>query len=208
MSRRKPNPQAVISVAEAERAIYIDCEGFEEQSPTLVGILIDGELEQVVLDPYLRAVADARGHRLSTLERETVNLQQRSTNESRVRADENLSMRQRPSVRLLVPCALRAAAASELCVRRSTECYGFVDDKGKAWRGLHAHNDLVLTSRKVCSTFLRKATRLRGGSCTHLGLDCHGPNISVQRYLAVGYQHGNHHRYFLDGVLDTEHAEP
>jgi hypothetical protein len=84
MSHRKPNPHALISIAEAHRAIYIDCEGFENRSPTLLGILVGEALEQVVLDPDLAVVAEARNHRLSTFKREAAQLLERSVNESRL----------------------------------------------------------------------------------------------------------------------------
>jgi len=39
-----------IRLADAERAIYIDFEGFVKEAPALIGILVDSSFEQVVLD--------------------------------------------------------------------------------------------------------------------------------------------------------------
>jgi hypothetical protein len=74
MSSRRSDPQSGISVREAERAIYIDCEGFQGQAPALIGVLIEVCLEQVVLDPVLGPVADARGHRCASLRDEVQRL--------------------------------------------------------------------------------------------------------------------------------------
>lgn len=64
---RKLHAQAIIYEEDAENAIYIDCEGFADKSPALIGILHGDDFEQVVLDPVLSPVAIARGHRISTL---------------------------------------------------------------------------------------------------------------------------------------------
>jgi hypothetical protein len=56
--RDRPAPQFAkslpsekkISLAEAERAIYIDFEEFEKEAPALLGVLIDGAFEQIILD--------------------------------------------------------------------------------------------------------------------------------------------------------------
>lgn len=37
-----------VTPEEAQRAIYIDFEGFEDQVPAIVGYLVDGEFSQVV----------------------------------------------------------------------------------------------------------------------------------------------------------------
>lgn len=84
MIRRGVNPHAVISTKEAERGIYIDFEGFEEKPPTLLGILIDNHLEQVVLDPEMELVAAARGHRLCSLDAEARRLLKLSSDEQRL----------------------------------------------------------------------------------------------------------------------------
>lgn len=54
-------PHASISVPEAQRAIYVDFEGFKGRPPSLLGILVDGDLSQVVLDSRLTAAATATG---------------------------------------------------------------------------------------------------------------------------------------------------
>jgi hypothetical protein len=46
-----------LTADEFKRAVYIDFEGFTEQPPTLAGILIDGQFEQVVFDQGLSAAA-------------------------------------------------------------------------------------------------------------------------------------------------------
>jgi len=52
---------AFITEKEAREAIYIDFEGFVDKSPTLVGVLIEGEFEQTVFDPRLSPAAEAKG---------------------------------------------------------------------------------------------------------------------------------------------------
>jgi hypothetical protein len=84
MSRRRPNPHKVISPSEAERGIYIDCEGFEDQAPTLIGVLIGDDLDQIVLDPELQPAAIAKGLRVSVLSKEASRLQQLSVREERL----------------------------------------------------------------------------------------------------------------------------
>lgn len=54
------NRHASISPAEAERSMYVDFEGFANKPPSLLGILVDGSLTQVVLDPQLEAAARAK----------------------------------------------------------------------------------------------------------------------------------------------------
>jgi hypothetical protein len=61
------NPHASISVAEAQRAIYVDFEGFQDQPPGLIGIMANGSLTQVVLDPRLNAAAEAKGCRMASI---------------------------------------------------------------------------------------------------------------------------------------------
>ncbi len=63
--RDRPTPQFTkslpsekkISLAEAERAIYIDFEGFEKDAPALLGVLIDGAFEQIILDEKFQGAA-------------------------------------------------------------------------------------------------------------------------------------------------------
>ena len=59
--------EARLSQAEAERAMYIDFEGFEDHSPSLLGILIDNILEQIVLDTQLSLAAEAKNLRVATV---------------------------------------------------------------------------------------------------------------------------------------------
>lgn len=81
---RKRNPRGTISVEEAERAIYIDCEGFKAKAPTLMGILMDGEIEQVVFDSELEPAAKKKGLRMSTFAAEARRLDQLCQQENRV----------------------------------------------------------------------------------------------------------------------------
>jgi hypothetical protein len=46
-----------ISFEEAERAIYIDFEGYVKETPALIGILIEDDFEQIVLDEKFRGAA-------------------------------------------------------------------------------------------------------------------------------------------------------
>jgi len=39
-----------VTPEEANRAVYFDFEGFKSESPSLIGILVEGHLDQVVLD--------------------------------------------------------------------------------------------------------------------------------------------------------------
>ena len=64
---KKKNPHASISSAEAERAIYIDFEGFQDKSPSLIGVLVENDFEQIVLDPELESAARAKSMRLVNL---------------------------------------------------------------------------------------------------------------------------------------------
>jgi hypothetical protein len=61
------NGHASISIADAEKAIYVDFEGFEDQPPSLLGILIDGSLTQVILDSRLTPAAAAKGCQTATI---------------------------------------------------------------------------------------------------------------------------------------------
>lgn len=49
-----------ITLAEAERAIYIDFEGFEKKAPHLIGVLIDDTYQSIVLEPELALAAEAK----------------------------------------------------------------------------------------------------------------------------------------------------
>lgn len=76
--------EARLSQAEAERAIYIDFEGFEGHSPSLLGILIDNSLEQVVFDTRLSLAAEAKNLRVTTLRDTVINLLAKSEAEGRL----------------------------------------------------------------------------------------------------------------------------
>jgi hypothetical protein len=49
-----------ITHTQAERAIYIDFEGFMDKAPSLVGVLVDDTYQSIVLDPELTLAADAK----------------------------------------------------------------------------------------------------------------------------------------------------
>lgn len=53
--------ERALSAAEFSKAIYIDFEGFADQSPSLVGLLCEGTFQQVVLDPRLSLAASHSG---------------------------------------------------------------------------------------------------------------------------------------------------
>ena len=80
---RKKNPHASIFSAEAERAIYIDFEGFQDKSPSLIGVLIEDKFEQIVLDPELESAASAKSMRLAILGDEVQRLIDLSIKEDR-----------------------------------------------------------------------------------------------------------------------------
>jgi hypothetical protein len=46
-----------ISLAEAERVIYIDFEGFVKEAPALIGIQVEDNFEQLVLDARFSGAA-------------------------------------------------------------------------------------------------------------------------------------------------------
>lgn len=52
--------------SEADRAIYLDLEGFMDSAPALAGWRIDGCFHQIVLDPKLRPAAEVRDIEVST----------------------------------------------------------------------------------------------------------------------------------------------
>ena len=53
--------EKIITKQDAERAIYIDFEGFEAREPSLIGVSIDSHFEQVILSISLRSAAKAKG---------------------------------------------------------------------------------------------------------------------------------------------------
>ena len=66
-SSSEAKQDAFITDKEAREAIYIDFEGFVEKSPTLVGVLIEGEFEQTVFDLRLFPAAEAKGLQMAAL---------------------------------------------------------------------------------------------------------------------------------------------
>ena len=73
----------VISREDAKRAIYVDFEGFKDKSPSLIGILVEGSLEQVVLDRRLFAAAVASRCRQTSIEAVAGELMTRCRSEGR-----------------------------------------------------------------------------------------------------------------------------
>lgn len=73
-----------LTTEQAMRGLYIDFEGFKGKPPALIGILVDGALEQVVLDERLRLAADAKGLRVATLAEVGLELLGRCVKEQRV----------------------------------------------------------------------------------------------------------------------------
>jgi hypothetical protein len=84
MSNNLVDTEYSISFDEARRAIYIDFEGFEDTSPSLIGILVGDSLEQVVLDHRLENAAKAKGLPMERLQECISRIQIRSSNESRL----------------------------------------------------------------------------------------------------------------------------
>ena len=72
-----------ITQQEAQRAFYIDFEGFVDQSPALLGILVEDEFEQVALQQSLKSAADFKGMRTMTLQEILNELQERCLHEKR-----------------------------------------------------------------------------------------------------------------------------
>ncbi|MFG0251656.1 MAG: hypothetical protein ACF8NJ_02140 [Phycisphaerales bacterium JB038] len=56
---------ATLTSADAARAIYLDFEGFTNEAPALLGVLVDDSFETLVLDPVLRPAAEDRGLRVT-----------------------------------------------------------------------------------------------------------------------------------------------
>jgi hypothetical protein len=72
-----------ISSSDVIRAFFIDFEGFAGSTPALLGILVDGMFEQVVLDERLSEAARAKGLRVSSLLAEVEHLLTRCEQEGR-----------------------------------------------------------------------------------------------------------------------------
>ncbi len=73
-----------LSESEAARAIYVDFEGFKDKPPSLVGIRVDGQLKQVVLEPELFPAAVAKECETGSIENVAHELRARCEAEGRV----------------------------------------------------------------------------------------------------------------------------
>lgn len=73
-----------ITPAEASRAIYVDCEGLKNSAPSLLGILVDGTFESVMVDERLASAAIARQQRCVPLAAVASELLARCRSEGRV----------------------------------------------------------------------------------------------------------------------------
>ena len=82
-SKQPTDPSRHATYRQAERGIYLDFESFEEQAPNLMGILVESELTQVVLDAVLKSAAEAKQLRVSELGIEMENLVKRARDERR-----------------------------------------------------------------------------------------------------------------------------
>tara|TARA_B100000676_G_C18075415_1_gene847300 strand:+ start:2686 stop:3369 length:684 start_codon:yes stop_codon:yes gene_type:complete len=60
----RESPSAFATIQEANRAIYIDFEGKTDEAPALLGIMLEGQFWQEVLDPRLAMAAEAKQLRL------------------------------------------------------------------------------------------------------------------------------------------------
>lgn len=73
-----------LSDSEAAKAIYVDFEGFKDKPPSLVGILVDGDLRQIVLEPELFPAAVAKECETGSIEAVARELRARCQAEGRV----------------------------------------------------------------------------------------------------------------------------
>lgn len=73
-----------INPDEAHRAIYFDFEGLAEHSPALLGILVEGNLDQLVLRESLASAAEATGLRVTALSLALSELVERCGREDRL----------------------------------------------------------------------------------------------------------------------------
>ena len=71
------------SQEEASRAIYVDFEGFKHKTPSLIGILVDGVLAQVVLEPRLFPAAVVKGCKTGSIHDVACDLRERCQAEGR-----------------------------------------------------------------------------------------------------------------------------
>jgi hypothetical protein len=61
LAKEQKARESLITKEESEKAIYIDFEGFQDKSPTLIGCWCDGSFSQIVFDPVLKPAAKAKG---------------------------------------------------------------------------------------------------------------------------------------------------
>jgi hypothetical protein len=83
MSAITKKAHANFSQEEASRAIYVDFEGFKDKTPSLVGILVDGALTQIVLDPRLFPAAVVKGCKTGSIDEVARDLRERCHAEGR-----------------------------------------------------------------------------------------------------------------------------
>jgi len=58
--KEKRKWDARVYPSQAKRGIYVDLEGFKDKVPSLIGILVENDFEQIVLDPDLEQAALAK----------------------------------------------------------------------------------------------------------------------------------------------------
>lgn len=84
MRSRRKHVRVSLSSLEAARAIYVDFEGFKDKPPSLVGILVDGDLRQVILEPRLFPAAVAKECEIGSIEEVARQLRVRCKAEGRI----------------------------------------------------------------------------------------------------------------------------
>ena len=75
--------EAKITSIEADNAIYIDFEGFEDKEPSIIGTLIGETFEQVVFDETLRLAAEINNLRFIPIEVYLTTLRDKAVAEGR-----------------------------------------------------------------------------------------------------------------------------
>lgn len=84
MRSRRKYVHLAMSESEAARAIYVDFEGFKDKPPSLVGILVDGKLNQVIFEPKLFPAAVAKECKMGFIEEVARELRAKCEAEGRV----------------------------------------------------------------------------------------------------------------------------
>ena len=72
-----------VTKEEAKKGIFIDFEGFEDKSPTLIGVLIENEFTQIIFDKNLKSAADKKGLAINDAKQYLTSLTQKAKKESR-----------------------------------------------------------------------------------------------------------------------------